>query len=84
MPEQTTVDVLFFQQRAVGVTLPNFIEQKVIETDPGFRGDTATGVTKPAKISTGATVPVPLFINVGDTIKIDTRTGQYLERIGRG
>jgi elongation factor P len=83
MPEQTVVDVLFFQQRAVGVTLPNFIEQKVIETEPGFRGDTATGVTKPAKIPTGATVNVPLFINVGDTIKIDTRTGQYLERIGR-
>ena len=59
MPEQTVVDVLFFQQRAVGVTLPNFIEQKVIETEPGFRGDTATGVTKPAKIPTGATVNVP-------------------------
>jgi elongation factor P len=83
MPEQTVVDVLFFQQRAVGVTLPNFIEQKVVETEPGHRGDTATGVTKPAKIPTGATVNVPLFINIGDTIKIDTRTGQYLERIGR-
>ena len=75
MPEQTVVDVLFFQQRAVGVTLPNFIEQKIVETEPGFRGDTATGTTKPAKIATGATVNVPLFINVGDTIKIDTRTG---------
>jgi elongation factor P len=84
MPEQINVEVLFFQQRAVGVTLPNFIEQKIIETEPGFRGDTATGVTKPAKISTGATVNVPLFINEGDTIKIDTRTGQYLERVGRG
>jgi len=83
MPEQINVEVLFFDGRAVGVTLPNFIEQKIIETDPGFRGDTATGTTKPAKIATGATIAVPLFINVGDTIKIDTRTGAYLERVGR-
>jgi len=65
------------------VTLPNFIEQKVIEADPGFRGDTATGATKPVKIGTGASINVPLFISVGDVIKIDTRTGQYLERVGR-
>ena len=54
-----------------------------MEAEPGFRGDTATGATKPAKISTGAPVNVPLFINVGDVIKIDTRTGEYLERVGR-
>jgi elongation factor P len=83
MPEQINVEVLFYDGRAVGVTLPNFIEQKIIETDPGFRGDTATGTTKPAKIATGASINVPLFINVGDTIKIDTRTGAYLERVGR-
>lgn len=83
MPEQIIVDVLFFNDRAVGVTLPNFIEQKILETEPGFRGDTATGVTKPAKISTGATINVPLFINPGDVIKIDTRSGEYLERVGR-
>ena len=83
MPEQTVVDILFFDGRAVGVTLPNFIEQKIVSTDPGFRGDTATGSTKPAKIATGATVNVPLFMNVGDTIKIDTRSGEYLERVGR-
>jgi elongation factor P len=83
MPEQIVVEVLFFNERAVGVTLPNFIEQKVMATEPGFRGDTATGVTKPAKISTGASVPVPLFINEGDIIKIDTRSGEYLERVGR-
>jgi elongation factor P len=76
--------VLFFNGRAVGVTLPNFIGQPAVEADPGFRGDTATGATKPAKISTGASVNVPLFINVGDVIKIDTRTGQYLERLSRG
>jgi elongation factor P len=83
MPENIGVEVLFFNARAVGVSLPNFIEQAVVETDPGFRGDTATGATKPAKISTGATVAVPLFINVGDVIKIDTRTGEYLERLAR-
>jgi elongation factor P len=83
MPENINVEVLFFHDRAVGVTLPNFIEQKIMETDPGFRGDTATGSTKPAKISTGATVNVPLFISVGDVVKIDTRSGEYLERVGR-
>ena len=83
MPEQIVVEVLFFNERAVGVTLPNFIEQKVLATEPGFRGDTATGVTKPAQISTGASINVPLFINEGDTIKIDTRTGEYIERVGR-
>jgi elongation factor P len=83
MPENINVDVLFFNARAVGVSLPNFIEQAVIEADPGFRGDTATGATKPVKISTGASINVPLFISVGDVIKIDTRTGQYIERVGR-
>ena len=83
MPENINVEVLFFNARAVGVSLPNFIEQAIVSTDPGFRGDTATGASKPAKISTGATINVPLFINVGDVIKIDTRTGQYLERLSR-
>jgi elongation factor P len=83
MPENINVEVLFFNGRAVGVSLPNFIEQTVMEAEPGFRGDTATGATKPAKISTGASVNVPLFISVGDVIKIDTRTGEYLERVGR-
>jgi elongation factor P len=83
MPENINVEVLFFHDRAVGVTLPNFIEQAITETEPGFRGDTSTGATKPAKISTGATVNVPLFIGVGDVVKIDTRTGEYLERVGR-
>jgi elongation factor P len=84
MPENLVVEVLFFQERAVGVTLPNFIEQAIIDTEPGFRGDTATGTTKPARISTGAVVNVPLFITPGDIVRIDTRTGEYLERVGRG
>jgi elongation factor P len=83
MPENINVEVLFFQNRAVGITLPNFIEQAITETEPGFRGDTSTNTTKPAKISTGATIQVPLFIAVGDVVKIDTRTGEYLERVGR-
>jgi len=83
MPENINVEVLFFNERAVGVTLPNFIEQEITATEPGFRGDTATGSTKPARISTGATVNVPLFIAEGDIVKIDTRTGEYLERVGR-
>jgi elongation factor P len=83
MPENINVEVLFFKDRAVGVTLPNFIEQAIVGTEPGFRGDTATGSTKPARISTGATINVPLFINEGDVVKIDTRTGEYLERVNR-
>jgi elongation factor P len=83
MPENINVEVLFFNERAVGVTLPNFIEQTIMATEPGFRGDTATGSTKPATISTGATINVPLFISEGDIVKIDTRTGEYLERVGR-
>src|SRR5262245_12749529 len=81
MPENINVEVLFFDNRAVGITLPNFIEQKIVETDPGFPGATATNTTKPAKISTGATIQVPLFIAEGDVVKIDTRTGEYLERV---
>ena len=83
MPENINVEVLFFDNRAVDVTLPNFIEQKIVSTEPGFKGDTSTNTTKPAKISTGATIQVPLFINEGDVVKIDTRTGDYLERVGR-
>ena len=59
---------------------PNFVVLEVTKTDPGFKGDTATNVTKPATVETGAEIKVPLFINEGDKIKIDTRTGEYLER----
>ena len=59
---------------------PSFVELEVTETDPGFKGDTATNVTKPATVETGAEIKVPLFINTGDKVKIDTRTGEYLER----
>jgi elongation factor P len=81
MPENLIVSVMFFRERAVGVTLPNFVELQITKCDPGARGDTATNVTKPATLSTGGVVPVPLFVNEGDVIRIDTRTGSYMERV---
>jgi len=65
----------------VDVEIPTFMELKVIETEPGVRGDTVSGATKAAKVETGATVQVPLFINEGDVLKVDTRTGEYVERV---
>ncbi|GAB4520866.1 MAG: elongation factor P [Haliangiales bacterium] len=73
--------VLFFNDRVVDVSLPNFIIVDVVETEPGARGDTSGNVTKPAKIQTGAEIQVPLFINEGDTLKVDTRTRAYVERV---
>ena len=70
-------------EQPVTLSLPNFVELRIAQTDPGFRGDTATGGTKPATLESGATVQVPLFLEIGDVLKIDTRTGRYLERVGR-
>ncbi|MFW6197743.1 MAG: elongation factor P [Myxococcota bacterium] len=78
------VDVLFYEGRPIDITPPMFVELKVAETDPGFKGDTTTGGTKPAKLETGYSVNVPLFINEGDVLKIDTRTGSYVERVKTG
>lgn len=72
--------VLSYKGKVFSVEPPMFVELEVTETDPGFKGDTATNVTKPAKLETGAEIKVPLFINPGDKIRIDTRTGEYLER----
>jgi elongation factor P len=72
----------FFKGVALSVTLPNFIEFNIVETEPGFKGDSSKSGNKPAKVDTGAIIQVPLFINVGDKIKVDTRTGgTYAERI---
>jgi elongation factor P len=72
----------FFKDAALSVILPNFIEFNIVETEPGFKGDSSKSGTKPAKVDTGAVIQVPLFINVGDRIKVDTRTGgTYTERI---
>ena len=78
--ENMVCKVMSYKGNVFGVEPPNFVELEITETDPGFRGDTATNVTKPAIVETGAEVKVPLFINPGDKIKIDTRTGEYLER----
>jgi elongation factor P len=81
LKENTEVDVLFIDGSPAGVDLPNFIELAIARTDPGVRGDTAQGGTKPASLETGATVQVPLFLNEGDVVKVDTRTGEYLGRV---
>lgn len=81
MKEDITITVLFYRGTALGVELPNFVDLRVLETPPGFKGDTAAGGTKPAKLETGTVVQVPFFVEVGQTVRIDTRTGQYLERV---
>ena len=69
-----------WDDKILGVELPTSVELEVVETDPGFKGDTANAATKPATLETGATVDVPLFVNAGDHVRVDTRTGRYLER----
>ena len=83
LQEGATVDILFHAEKEIPLTMdmPAHIVAEVTYTEPGVRGDTATNVTKPATIDTGAEVKVPIFINQGDTIKIDTRTGDYIERV---
>lgn len=78
--ENMNVTIKFFKGKAFSVEPPFFVELEVVQTEPGFKGDTATGGSKPAKLETGALVNVPLFINTGDIIRIDTRTGEYMER----
>ncbi len=78
--ENMTIGVLLYNGAIMGIELPNFVELTVTETEPGIKGDTATGASKNAKLESGATVQVPLFINEGDRLRIDTRTGQYMER----
>ena len=80
LQENCNCSVVFWNGKAIAVNLPNFVILKVVECEPGVRGDTATGASKPAKLESGATVNVPLFVNEGDSIKIDTRTGSYVER----
>lgn len=78
--EQDLCTVTLFNGQPLSVTPPNHVELEVVETDPGVRGDTAQGGSKPATLSTGAVVKVPLFVGVGDVIRVDTRTGEYLGR----
>ena len=80
LKEQEVYNVMLFNEAVITVTAPNFIELEVAETDPGLKGDTAQGGSKPATLSTGAVVRVPLFIVTGEKLKIDTRTGEYVSR----
>jgi elongation factor P len=73
--------VLFYNGKAIGIEIPNAMDLRVVKCDPGVRGDTVSGATKPAVLETGYTVKVPLFINEGDLLRIDTRTGEYLTRV---
>lgn len=79
--EEMMCKVLSYKGKVFGVEPPNFVELTVTQTDPGFAGNTATNATKPATLETGAEIRVPLFINEGEVIRIDTRTGEYMERV---
>jgi elongation factor P len=79
--ENMVVKVLSYKGSVFGVEPPTFVELEVTETEPGFKGDTSTGATKPATLETGATIMVPLFVNQNDFIRVDTRTGEYMERV---
>jgi elongation factor P len=80
LKEQDVYIVMVWNGAPISVTPPNFVELEVVETDPGLRGDTATGGTKPAKLSSGAVVKVPLFVEIGDVLRVDTRSGEYVSR----
>lgn len=79
--ENDTVQIMYAGEELLGVTPPMFIETEITQTDPGFKGDTVQGGTKPATIVTGATVQVPLYLNEGEKIKIDTRSGEFVGRV---
>ena len=80
LKDEMVVKVLSYKGKVFGVEPPNFVELKIVETEPGFKGDTATGATKPATLETGYVLNVPLFIDEGTVIRVDTRTGEYMER----
>jgi elongation factor P len=75
------VEILYFQGAIMGVSIPNFVELEITDTPPGVKGDTASGGGKPATLEGGAVVQVPFFVNTGDKIRVDTRTGEYLDRV---
>ncbi len=81
LKEDTVVDMPLYEGRPIGVELPTFVELEVTETSPGVKGDTVSGGSKPAVLETGAVVQVPLFIEEGNRIKVDTRSGEYVERV---
>uniref|UniRef100_A0A7C4U7J5 Elongation factor P n=1 Tax=candidate division WOR-3 bacterium TaxID=2052148 RepID=A0A7C4U7J5_UNCW3 len=81
LKEGMEVSILFAEEKIIGIKLPNFVVLEVKNTDPGIRGDTAQGGTKPAELETGTVIQVPLFVQIGDKVRVDTRTGEYIERV---
>jgi elongation factor P len=81
LKENISAHILFYKGRAIGVSLPNSVDLKVTKCDPGIRGDTVSGAQKPATLESGYVVQVPLFVNEGDVLRIDTRSGEYLTRV---
>ena len=79
--DEMTVDLVFFQDRPISIELPITVDLKVVDSPPGLKGDTATGATKPATLETGLQIQVPLFVNEGESVKVDTRSGSYLSRV---
>ena len=84
LKEGMEIKALYHRGQPIGVELPMFVELAVVQTEPGIKGDTASGGSKPAVLETGATVKVPLYLNEGDVIRVDTRTGTYIERVREG
>jgi elongation factor P len=82
LKENLEVDVVFWRGKPINVELPSFIEAVIAQCDPGVKGDTASGATKPATLETGAVIQVPLFIKEGESVRVDTRTNAYVERVG--
>jgi len=80
LKENMTITIMSYQERSIGVELPNVVELSVVDTAPGIKGDTASGGSKPATLETGYVVQVPFFINIGDVLQVDTRTGHYIKR----
>ncbi len=83
MKEGIVAKVLFYKGKTIGVEIQNFVELLVTNTEPGIKGDTAQNATKPAVLETGYTIQVPLFVEEGDTVRIDTRTGDYMDRVSK-
>lgn len=81
LKENTVCNVLFFDEKAIAISMPNFVELKIVKSDPWAKGDTATGDTKPATLETGFEIQVPAFVEEGEVIKVDTRTKEYVERV---
>jgi len=81
LKEETAIEILFYKERPISVKLPITINLKIVSSEPGIKGDRVSGASKPATLETGATIQVPLFVKEGDIIKVDTRTGEYLERV---